>query len=879
MPASFRPLDTLLPRAVAAYGGKADTLASLARNGFAVPRCFALSGEASRAHYERVLPEPLQPQNLLVQRVVAEEQIAEARERLLAAPLSAQLVRGVAGVLRELDSTGTMGVAVRSSNLTAQQDLAAVAGLEETWLGVRGVEAVCAAIVRSWSNLFNPRVLGYLQRLGGPSAYATGIMLQVMLPAEISGVMFTENPLTGDPNELVIDATYGLGTVLVSGSVAADTYRIERETGWVRDRVLGEKSFREDAVQAAGLQRTKVAPEIAQRFSLMEHQLGRLVDLAQRLERHFGAACETHWAIVEDQLYVLRARASNVNGDKRGARQRSRKAHDEHVDPVDIVWSNSHVAELLPGVSTPLTWSIAKRFSEEGFHALFQGLGCSVTKHAPLLGNFRGRPYLNLTEVAEITAQMPGLGPQAVLPLSSAHAVAQYAHASTETATWNTIVRAPLIASRLSAQHLKLKPRVLRFERVFSEEHRRLRALDLRILPGAALDATMSDVHQLLHDAGTLLATVYGALVLTQVPLHSMLVSLFGDDAQGIAWDLLSALEDPAEDADPARALVRVATLLEDDQSARDWLLAPDATRDFQDFPQGAARDALHQYLSGFGHLSLRAFEVSQPRYREEPRLVLDALRAHVQTKGVTRDLYAKGRRRLLAAEKRLAALSIPQRALLRGLLTVTRHYLRLRRQVHRCLSQVFDMLRWVVLDAARRLEVREPECGPEATFFLHIRELHAVLRGDLNTVAPLIHRRRAQMARDAELPAPPHTFVGYPRPAEAEEPQGARFLSGLSASSGVIEARACLLSDIQDGAIFGAGDVLVVPAADAGLVPLLTAASALVAEVGCPLSPLSGVARELGLPAVVQVEGAQRVISTGDIVRVDGNAGTVALL
>src|SRR5262249_49666438 len=135
-------------------------------------------------------------------------------------------------------------------------------------------------------------------------------------------------------------------------------------------------------------------------------------------ERHFGDARDVEWALLGDALYVLQARPIVQRG---AAPVRRRKPRNEPslstVSDPGVVWSNVNVGEALPGVATPLTWSVLSGFSELGFRRAFAALGCRVPKRTNLVGNFRGRIYLNLSELAQIAAQVPGLRPQNVLPL------------------------------------------------------------------------------------------------------------------------------------------------------------------------------------------------------------------------------------------------------------------------------------------------------------------------------------------------------------------------------------------------------------------------------------------------------------------------------
>ena len=879
MPTLFRPIDAILPRAARAFGGKVENLSSLARGGFPVPRSYALSSLSAEAHFEQALPEALRPEQLFSEHHVPESRLAEARERVLDTALSPALQAGIETVLEELATTGVFAVAVRSSSLAEDQEAAAAAGLHESYLQLCGPEEVGKAIRSCWASLFQPRVLTYLRRLGGQQSYAMGILLQVTLPADVSGVMFTVNPLTGDDDEVVIDAAYGLGTVVTDGQVMPDTYRIDKDSGWVRDRVVGDKRFREDPASQGGVTRSAVPEAMASRLCLPEHQLGQLVQLGRNIERHFGGPRDVEWAITSDVLYVLQARPATGVGGRRASRPRVRRQRTAMTDPVQVVWSNINVGEALPGVATPLTWSVLSAFSEVGFRSVFKGLGCKVSKSDRLVGNFRGRIYLNLTELSRIVAQVPGLRPSVVLPLGGGTEIERLEESIPKGSHLGFFLRSPRTIGRLTLEHVRLQQRVEQFERGFEIEIARMRGLDLRILPSAALDATLSDVHRLLHETGGLMLTAYGGLLASLLPVRKLLLSVFEDGAEHRLQDFLSALSG-VESAAPAAALLRVARIAADDEPARAALLGDAMPTTLEALPAGPTRNAFSKFLSEFGHRAVREAEIAEPRWREDPSLLLSTLRLHLAGHLLDQDPAERARARLTQAEEALLGVPFSRRQALRGLLVVTRHYMRLRERLRARVTQVLGLFRWVALDAARRLQVHEPECGADASFFLQLPELHAVLRGDVKTIAPLVLRRRAQYRRDQALPAPPPTFVGYPRPVEVETEDDAEgVLNGIGASGGQAQGRVCILLDLNDASAVQPGDVLVVPAADVGFSPLFLVAAAVVTEAGGPLSHACVVAREYGVPAVVSVPGVTQRLQTGQWVCVDGDEGRVVLL
>ncbi len=880
LPVLLRPIDAILPRAARSFGGKARNLAALARAGFPVPAAFALSCEAAEHAFARALPRQLQPQALFAAALSSEGDLAEARERVLAAELDPALQAQLSSAFAQLRAAGASSVALRSSSTAEDQLVASAAGLHTSILHVQTDEALFAAVRACWASVFSPRVFTYLHALGAEAAGSVGVVVQAMVPAEVSGVLFTVNPLTSNGSEMVISAAYGLGCSVVDGRVAPDTYYIDKETGFVRDYAIGDKHLRVEGVDGGGTRDVPVAREQQREEALDEHWRSQLVDLGRRIERHFGNPRDVEWALVGDAISVLQARPIVLRDVRPAPRKaRTRGASKRSYTPGNIVWSNINVGEALPGVATPLTWSVLSSFSDHGFRKAFAALGCSVPKQAQLVGNFRGRIYLNLSELSQIAAQVPGLRPGTVLPFGGGAEIERLERELPGTLSLHFLSRLPATAARFVRENVGLGTRIARFEPAFIAECARVRSLDLRILPSPSLDETLSDVHRLLHEAGGLMLTAYGGLLASLVPLNASLRLLAGRDAARVQRDLISALSD-VESANPGRELQRIARLAASEESARDMIL--DASRRLRvtDLPEGATRLAVEAFLVRYGHRGIREAELIEPRWREEPKLVFDTLRLHLrraQVQGFPAEA-ARPEALRLQSEALLGTLPFPARSAALLLLPVVRHSMRQREQLRGRVVQVLELFRLLARDVSRRLSIREPSVGPDAAFYLTLPEIHGFLRGELRTVLPLVRMRRAGYERDRSLPDPPGTFVDYPPPV-ARLMESRASLDGVAASPGQVRGVARVLTSTDQIATLEPGEILVVPAADVGWTPLFLLAAGLATDLGGPLSHACVVAREYGLPAVVSLRVATRMVKTGDRVLLDGDTGRLQVL
>lgn len=871
-----------MPRRAAQFGGKARGLAALARAGFPVPAAYALSGIACETFFRANLEPHELPSALLTSDVTTAELDAIAA-RVRKAPLPADLERKLRDAYLSLRREGASSVAVRSSSTREDQDEASAAGLHESILHVRNEETLLDAVRVCWASVFSQRVLTYLRRVGvGDADAVVGVVVQAMVPSDVAGVMFTVNPLTGDAGEIVIDAAYGLGSGIVDGRVSPDTLRVDKSTGVPRDRVIGDKATRVVLADDGGTREEEVAPADRERLALTDVQLEELTQLALRVEQQFHGPRDVEWAIQGDTIYLLQARPVTV-ALQPGTRRWQKRRVDPHAR-AHLVWSNVNVGEALPGVATPFTWSILSSFSELGFRRAFGSIGCTVPKDAELVGAFRGRIYLNLTEFMSILSQVPGLRPKTILALGGGGEVDRLEAEVESRSSAGFLARLPWTAARFAKENYDLQERIEQFETYFAGERQRLLSLDLRVLASSPLDRVLSDVERLLDASGAVMLTVYGNLLSSVVALTTALGVFAKDRADVLQRDLLTGLAD-LDSAAPGLRLWYLAETARTEPAARDALLAADPTKiRTDDLPRGPTRKALEVFLEAFGHRGTREAEIAEPRWREDPTLLFATLQIHLRSGGEdSGPLIVEQRQRRVrdAADAELAKL-VPSALLpaFRHLLTLVQRFLRLRERLRGTVTEVLGFFRLVALDASRRIALLEPDAGTDGAFFLTLDELHQTLRHPGRAaVANRIRQRRRQLERDRALPDPPDTFVGFPPPVSEARAPRSDVLTGLPASSGVVEGRVRLVRTPIEAAAFQRGEILVVGQADVGWSPLFLVAGAVITDLGGPLSHASIVLREYGVPAVVNVKHGTEVLRTGDRVRLDGDRGEVRLL
>jgi phosphohistidine swiveling domain-containing protein len=801
-------------------GGKGCTLARLRQADLPVPPGVIITTDAYRAF---VAANNL---NGLIAEALTDDDLTTASIRSIEVGFEeAEMPLAVAAAIRDAYlALGEGQVAVRSSALAEDGEAASFAGQHETFLGVVGCDAVLAAVRRCWASLWSERALAYRRRLGFEGdAPAMAVVVQKMVPAAQAGVAFTLDPVSGCRDVVVVEAVAEGCEAMVSGRAAPYRYVVQRGSPYLEseDGVL-------DAVRLAAV-----------------------VRLARQVESWAGQPQDVEWALDDDgRVHLLQARPITVTGSTAS-------------DGV-IRWTRDNVGEVIPDPVTPLSWSVLEPLGNRSFARVRRRLGIGNCSVAGLFGRFYGRVYFNQT-------------------LYQATMDRFYISRT----SWHTIPRLAVTAL-LAWRLLRCLPG--EGERVIGTILGRRRseaALDLAVLAPAEVLARLVDWRRLgaaameVHLAVTVIADLlYQAL--------NRLLACWGDGTTMAATVTTGLTGVRSAEAGQALATLARRACQDDDLRALVLTAAPEvfSTRLAETGAGRALSAQIGAFLAEHGHSAAQEFELAAPRWRDNPAIMLGALQAqvHAAAKGAAADPSAARRAAVARIESRLEP---PKRWLFRRLLrwaqafTVARENLKYHFVIaHSRLRDLYLALAaWLV--AARRL------AGTDGVFFLTAEEVAALVEGGLTPdegqerVAE--HRRAWEADRTA---VPPSAFDqladGRLRPVAPSVVPGSdtgQLLRGLAASPGLHTGRARVLCSPTDGAGIEPGEVLVVPATSPGWAPLLLAAGALVTEIGGTLSHGAIIAREYGLPAVLNVADATRCIRTGQLVHVDGSRGIVQLI
>src|SRR5215207_7415389 len=370
-------------------GGKGQSLARLASAGLPVPNGFHITTAAYDDFIaENDLEDQIKAQLATLSNPAPEatDQVASAIAELIT---SHEILPAIAAdVERAYQQFGSLPVAVRSSATTEDLPDASLAGQQETFLNVSGIDQLLEAVQHCWASLWTARAIAYRgQHQIQSDKISLAIVVQELIDADASGIVFTADPVTGDDSVIEINAAWGLGEAVVGGQVTPDRMTVERSSGRIMRTVINTKTIMTQLTDG-GTTSQAVSSDRQDAPALTVPQAQRLVDLAIMVEDIFKDPMDIEWCRRGDQLFILQARPITTA---------------VHPDPWndsrsgDFLWTNTNVGEAIPDVMTPATWSMVQVFLTDAM---------ATASIPPYVGYGRigGRIYLNVSVMMTLSA-------------------------------------------------------------------------------------------------------------------------------------------------------------------------------------------------------------------------------------------------------------------------------------------------------------------------------------------------------------------------------------------------------------------------------------------------------------------------------------------
>ncbi|MFG3442946.1 rifamycin-inactivating phosphotransferase [Nonomuraea sp. NPDC047897] len=852
---------------VADVGGKAAHLGELARiDGIRVPDGFCVTTDAFR----RVLaaaPSIDAQLDLLSH--------AEPDDRAAIRALSADIRRVVedaavpddvvAAISEALARLGEQApCAVRSSATAEDLPTASFAGQQDSYLNVVGPAEVLRHVRRCWASLFTERAVTYRCRNGfDHRKVRMAVVVQRMVFPDAAGVLFTADPVTSNRKIATVEAVWGLGETLVSGLAAADVHTVRDDQVVATSVATKPRLVR--AAPGGGTQDVAVEPRRQTQPALTDVQVVRLVRLGRRVEAHFGRPQDIEWCLVGDDFHVVQSRPITTlfpvpaTGDQ-----------DNHV--YISVGHQQMMTDAMKPLGLSLWQLTTPRPMHEAGGRLFvdvapalatpagrAGLLEALRKADPLIGD----ALQTILDRGDFIRLLPdeGPGPAAGSPPAPIEA---------DPAVVAQLVRqgqASLATLRREIEGLS-GPALLDFVLADIAELKRV-LFDPR---GIQLIMAAMDAAEWLNEhIEAWLGERKAADALTQSVPHNVTSEM------GLA--LLDVADAIRPYPDVVAFLRRVVDEDRDGDGFLDELAGLTGGRE--------ARDAIRGFLDAYGMRCAGEIDITRTRWSERPATLVPTILGNIENfePGAGRRHFEQGRQESRRREQelltRLRALPHGDRKAeeTKRMIDRVRTFAGYREYPKYGMVSRYFVYKQALLREADRLVRSGILREREDIFFLRLEELRDVVRtGEVD--AGLVPRRR-EAFRSYEALTPPRVLTSdgealTGRYRRTDAPPGA--LAGLPVSAGTVEGRARVVTDMAR-ADLKAGDILVTAYTDPSWTPLFVTVAGLVTEVGGLMTHGAVIAREYGLPAVVGVEQATRLIRDGQRIRVHGTDGYVEIL
>lgn len=856
-------------------GGKAASLARLRDAGLPIPDWFVVRPTAFFESLDDVQ-----------QRAVRSSADPVARESALASLAPSDAVRGeIVHAMSRLDGEY---FAVRSSAVDEDSSAHSFAGQFESFLFVPR-DSVADRVADVWRSGFTERVVAYRRDHGlDPAPNPPAVLVQRMVDAEVAGVAFSADPVSGRRSVAVVASVFGLGTALVSGDADADTFRVDAD-GRIVEREIAAKrvAHRPDPGSFEGVRTETLDDARAAATSLSDERVRRVAHLVRHSAKYFGRAQDIEWAFAGDDLFLLQSRPITSLG--------------QVADPAGALnlWDNSNIAESYGGVTTPLTFSFARRAYEEVYRQFCRmmrvpddTIEATGETFRRMLGLIRGRVYYNLISWYRVLATLPGfstnrkfmeqmMGVKEGVPDDVLVGLAP-------TGKFKDTLRMAGTVVGLIRNFWTLPAMIARFYSRLDEAMGADQP-DLSTMRADELVAHYRDLERRLltrWDAplvNDFLAMIFYGMLKKQVETWCR-------DANATLQNDLLVGEGGIISTEPIRWMRQMAARV---APHRDLVaaLSRGTMKDIRDHARAVPDfwPDLEIYLKKFGDRCLDELKLESDTLADDPIVLLRAVgnlairpgdqsHASMQRDAETRAAAEAHARKAIGAR--------PLRRVIFGwVLANARARVRDRENLRFERTRVFGRVRRIFVELGKRFAESGALDDPRDVFYLEVEEALGYVVGTVTTtdLKGLVRVRKVEFERFRREAVPSDRFEtrgivhrgNLFQSTTAIDASDGDERRGLGCCPGVVRGRARVVADPR-GASLAQGEILVAERTDPGWVVLFASAVGIVVERGSLLSHAAIVAREMGIPAIVSASGVTTWLADGDLIEIDGATGVV---
>ena len=776
-----------------------------------------------------------------------------------------------------------MKFAVRSSSLSEDGVVSSSAGQMDTFLFVQGFENLVDAVQRCWASALSFQVVEYRRQNGQQLVESMGVIIQEMVDADVSGVLFTNDPVSGDDYKMVINASYGIGELVVSGKVNPDTVVVKRDNNnmlEVETATPGEKGTELDIeIDTDTVEKTHNISKNA--LCLTNDEILLLCNKGLQIERKFECGQDIEWAITNGALFILQTRPITSLDAETG--DEILHEFDSPVVNDNMLITSANIQEMMPGAVSTLTSDLFAVAVDRALKCAISGvLGLKGPIHAATTTFvFSGLPFLSTTPLAATLINY--IGGEKSKPDFDLYIFGQ----SVEEHTFDTIKKH---YGRNASLYLKAKKLfatfVLRNRKdlgLFDKMQKKSYAFKIGETASTAVDLYES-IDEVLFEYFEMWR-VYLVKSSESSTWSGLVMKLLKGDSKEMSMEnladvalILSECKD-VYSAEVPLAVSSLAKAIGTSDVIEEFLSTPNAFGDkfLKNVKDQNIKKRYVTFMVRHGHRCIREAELLEKSWAQAPASLMNALKSVIKnkvetpkTRGKTVDEIVDGLKTPLSWMKKM----ILKHFLIEKAMSGVRSR-ELGKSVAIKFCNIYKEAYWRLAELMVR-ENRLPD--QKLLFFLTHAEIgELILRRPTGLVK--LAKRRMKVFPEMMETRFPKINIGLPKPLKniAEEEIPAVFiLHGMPVSRGKTKGRACVIKSLHDAGHIEEGDVLICKYTDVGWSPYFPLISGLVTEMGGLLSHGSVVARECGIPCIVNTPAATDMLHTGDMVILNGTEGTL---
>jgi len=857
-------------------GGKAFNFSRLKSYGFSVPDSLVITTDVYDNFIDennldtdiRDITNHINENNIMESQ--AKEKIQQVQNKILSAELSDNLQRNIKKKLLE-SNLREKPLAIRSSANMEDSMQASFAGIHDSFLNVNGLQDIIISIKQCYASLWSTRAIAYRRKMKiADSDVKIAIVLMEMIDADISGVAFSCDPSTGREDQLLINANYGLGDAVVNGSVQPDSFWIDSFYLTKERSEIGKKEQQSRVNKNGGVSLEKNDSDLIH-ACLDDDQLFELSTVVLRIFQTLGMG-EVHqdveWSFAKGKLWILQTRPVTMKADY----------VCEAIQNQPEIWSNANLRDVVPMVLPFSVRFLFKRSLNFLMGSLYESIGYPIKPKLPFTRLSNGRVYFNLSLIQWLNYDAMSTLPAATNIYTGGHQPELELPDLKDASPSDKLRRAKYLLRylRLTSRYRKSA------EQIFSEYENaaaEMRKQDLHNMSDNELLALMLKFDEMMDKFGPLFILIKSSAS-SIVFLKQVLDIKFPGQGQTLANQLVSGSANITT-ANMGYELEALAELVKKDSQVLEYFKTQpfDAEKWQQNIPiDSAFYVAFNQFIQSYGHRGIYELDFRNVRWRENPAYLLNHIHKTLQNSRLTEiknHQIENNTQAQLRIKQKFSRIFWP---VINYLLKQSIQGAELNEEAKSVYVKLLEPYRIIGLEFGRRFLDRDKLESPEDIWQCTRNDIISICRNywDGNKLKQIVEERKQLCTEQEKLPAP-DLIVNEKLEFVAQKfnADGA-VMQGIGVACGKESGKANKITSPDEGLFLEPGEILVAPSTDPAWTPLFLNATAIVMETGGYLSHGSIVAREYGIPAVVNVAGVMSHVNSGDTLLVNGDEGKI---